>query len=155
MNGKTPERRKNIVLADNEAAERRLFQIILDESKLEVNLTMLSTGDKLLEMLRTTEALPDIIFLDIDMPLKNGIQTLAEIRSDHRLNKIPVIMYTNNLNEKTIDAAWYNRADYYVIKPSDIKQIQLIFEWLLANHTTHKQVRRNRFVINSLDALMD
>ncbi|MCL4104091.1 UNVERIFIED_CONTAM: hypothetical protein GTU68_034953 [Idotea baltica] len=53
-----------------------------------------------IDMLNTTHRLPDVILLDVEMPVKDGIQTLREIRKSVRYSDIPVIMVTSRTGAK-------------------------------------------------------
>jgi CheY-like chemotaxis protein len=149
MNQKTKSESKHIVLTDNEPIERELFQIIVEEIKPPVIFTPVKSGKALLDNLQNMESLPDLIFLDIDMPGKNGIETLIEIKNHEKLSSLPVIMYSGNIDERTIDAAYYNGAQYYFLKPSDINQLQNTIQWLIENKHNFKKPMRHEFVIDS------
>ena len=140
---------KYIVLADNEAPERRLFEIVAGQIIPSVKFESVDSGKKLLDLLEAAESVPDIIFLDMDMPGQNRIETLIEIRKQSNLGFIPIVMYSVNLDERGMDAAYYNGAAYYFIKPTNLKRMQLTIEWLLTNLPGHKQVHRDRFVIEA------
>lgn len=148
MNQKTKSASRHIVLADNEPVERELFQIIVEEIKPQVIFTPHKSGKALLDALHKMESLPDLIFLDIDMPGKNGIETLIEIKNHEKLHHLPVIMYSGNQDERTIDAAYYNGAQYYFLKPSDINQLQNTIQWLIETKDSFKKPVRHEFVID-------
>src|SRR5258705_11979617 len=86
-----------ILLAEDDEDDRELFKAALKEVKPEVKVEMVDDGQKLMSYLTSTdEAHPDIIFLDINMPCKDGIQCLKEIRGNKKLDDVPVIMFSTS-----------------------------------------------------------
>jgi CheY-like chemotaxis protein len=77
----------NIVLTDDDADDRLFFQLALDGMAINSKLMMKNDGVALMEYLEAAETLPDIIFLDLNMPLKSGYECLREIRSDGKYRK--------------------------------------------------------------------
>ena len=65
---------------------------------------------------------PDIILLDINIPIFNGHEVLQQIKADPNLKKIPVIMLTTSSNQKDIDKAYENHCNSYIKKPLEIKE---------------------------------
>ena len=68
------------------------------------------------------EQLPQLILLDINMPRKDGLQALKEIKQDVHLCKIPVIMFTTSVAPKDIERAYALGANCYVTKPQTVKE---------------------------------
>src|ERR1035438_9176072 len=93
----------NILLADDDADERYFFEIVLKELPIATNLKTVPDGERLMEYLsQNLDNLPDVLFLDIIMPRKNGIECLTEIMSNEKLKRIPVIMYSNSVGDDYI-----------------------------------------------------
>jgi len=67
-------------------------------------------------------ALPDLILLDLNLPGKNGREVLAEIKSDPRLKRVPVIILTTSQAEEDILKAYHLHANGYIVKPVDLDQ---------------------------------
>ena len=65
-------------------------------------------------------ARPDLILLDINIPIYNGIEVLKKIKSDKTLKKIPVIMLTTSSQQRDVDSAYLNHANSYVTKPIEM-----------------------------------
>jgi two-component system response regulator len=66
--------------------------------------------------------LPDLIFLDWNIPKKDGRELLADIKADERLRRIPVVIMTSSAAERDIIDAYSLHANSYIIKPMDLKQ---------------------------------
>ncbi|MFW5709808.1 MAG: response regulator, partial [Chloroflexota bacterium] len=65
---------------------------------------------------------PDIILLDLNLPLKDGREVLAEIKADDDLKRIPIIILTTSTNQEDIFAAYDLHANCYITKPLDMRR---------------------------------
>jgi CheY-like chemotaxis protein len=68
---------------------------------------------------------PDLILLDINLPLKNGHEVLGEIKASDATKKIPVIILSTSSNKKDIDKAYEKHVNCFVTKPLDISEFIL------------------------------
>jgi CheY-like chemotaxis protein len=121
-----------ILLADDDDDDRVLFQDALNDVNPRTQLKTVEDGEKLMKYLASVDGVhPDIIFLDINMPCKDGKQCLKEIRSNKELDKVPVIMFSTSNYEKDVEETFKNGANLYVSKPSffkdEVKVLQKIF----------------------------
>lgn len=66
---------------------------------------------------------PDLVLLDINLPIKNGHEVLQTIKSDDRTNHIPVIMLTTSSSKKDVELSRKHRADGYFIKPFKVNEL--------------------------------
>jgi len=71
---------------------------------------------------------PDILLLDINMPKKNGFEVLKEIKSDQRLQNLPVTMLTSSNEEEDIARSYSEGACSYLIKPVNFSDFQKLIE---------------------------
>ena len=108
-----------ILYVDDDSEDREIFVEILEEIDPKIKVMEASNGIETINLLASGE-LPDIIFLDINMPLLNGDQTLVEIRKNERLNDTKVVMYSTSVNQKSIPT-YINLNAQYVNKPCTIK----------------------------------
>jgi CheY-like chemotaxis protein len=65
---------------------------------------------------------PDLIILDINIPIFNGHEVLERIKQDEKLKKIPVIILTTSSNQKDIDRAYENHCNTYIKKPLEMEE---------------------------------
>lgn len=76
---------------------------------------------------------PDLVFLDLNMPKKNGWEVLAEVKTDPKLKRIPVIVMTNSVDQDDVNSIYDLHANCYLRKPSDLdellRQIRIIEEF--------------------------
>jgi CheY-like chemotaxis protein len=117
---------KNIFLADDDSDDIFLFREALKEVTGNVVVHVAENGDVLLKMLASQLHEPDLIFLDLNMPIKNGFQSLEEIRANNSYNNIPVAILSTTSDEKAIATAHQGGANAYITKPvafADLKKI--------------------------------
>lgn len=115
---------KRIYLADDDEDDAFLFKDVLDGLNKKVQLTIAVDGLKLIALLEQADTLPDLIFTDLNMPLKNGFQCLQEIRSRPEWNAIKVIIHSTTSQQSQIDKAYELGADFYLPKLADYRQFE-------------------------------
>ncbi|XZF14627.1 response regulator [Chitinophagaceae bacterium MMS25-I14] len=152
MNSGTDEPKpKNIFLADDDADDRVLFEDALKEICKKTTLTTAIDGTELMEMLhRIPSPLPDVIFLDLNMPRKNGFECLDEIKGDPKLHKIPVIIFSTAAQPNAVSAAYNKGASYYMCKPGTFPLLVSAIKRVLSiNWELHKlQPAKEDFVLS-------
>src|SRR5436190_395702 len=108
----------NIFYADDDDDDRELFKSALNDACITSKLSTFEDGCQLMQHLaEMNQNHPDVIFLDINMPYKNGKCCLKEIRSNHQLNEVPVVMFTTASDQKDIEETFAGGANLYVSKP--------------------------------------
>lgn len=116
----------NILLADDDLDDCRFFKKALEDLAINTNLVIVNDGDELMKYLSETETLPNILFLDINMPRKNGEECLAEIRQDEKYKNLPVVMFSTSNSWGTINKLFNSGAHVYIRKPNDFKQLKQV-----------------------------
>ncbi len=116
-----------VLLVDDHPGDVRLTLEAFSESKVPSSLKVVSDGAEALAYLRQHDShasskLPDLILLDLNLPKKNGLEVLAEIKGDERLKKIPVVVFTTSAVEGDVKRAYECRANSYVTKPLDLDE---------------------------------
>lgn len=122
----------NILLADDDPADCLLFKDALKELPVVARLTVVDNGEQLLEHLtKKRNKLPDVLFLDLNMPRKNGFAALREIKNHTRFQKLPVIIFSTSSQEEGVKRVYSDAAHYYICKPADFSQLKkVIYEAL-------------------------
>lgn len=115
----------NILLADDDKDDCFFFQDALDELKLPVQLTTVNDGEQLLQHLRKVMTnLPHVLFLDFNMPRKNGYECLTEIKKHAIFRTLPVIILSTSYDERIGDRLYQSGAYYYICKPADFNELK-------------------------------
>jgi CheY-like chemotaxis protein len=122
----------NILLADDDEADCRLFKEALEELPITAQLTTVHDGEQLMEYLTKKEnKLPDVLFLDLNMPRKSGYVSLGLIKRDNELLHLPVIIFSTVSEESKVTQVFRDAAHYYIRKPTEFAELKkLIYEAL-------------------------
>jgi len=116
---------RSILLVEDNAGDVRLTREALREADLTVELTAVPDGEQALAFLRNegehaAAQRPDLILLDLNLPKKNGLEVLEEIRHDPALRTTPVIMLTTSSSSRDVTASYDRGVNCYVVKPLDL-----------------------------------
>ncbi len=117
----------HILLIEDNPADARLVHEALVEAKLACKLNWKNTGGEALAFLRETVAVdqaaaPDLILLDLNLPGVHGQEILVEIKTDPRLQHIPVIVLSSSTAKADVMDAYRAHANAYVAKPTQFSQ---------------------------------
>jgi CheY-like chemotaxis protein len=118
---------KNILFIDDDEDDVEIFKEIIHEISTYINILSLSNGLEIEEVL--THWLPDIIFIDYNMPFINGIDCLKMIRRNKNFNKIPIIFYSSYFDK--VKEAYKNGANYVIIKQARVENIKSSIQTVL------------------------
>ncbi len=122
----------NIALADDDEDDRLFFQEAIEEIAVRTKLSLFQNGKELMDYLNLPNViLPNLIFLDLNMPIKNGMQCLKEIRNNPLLNPISIAIYSTSSSEKDIEETFVNGANIYLNKPSNFSKLRESIEKVL------------------------
>lgn len=116
-----------VLMVEDNPGDVELTRQALEDSKLVNYLHAVSDGLEALDFLRkegvyVNAPRPDLIFLDLNLPKKDGREVLAEIKSDPKLKHIPVVILTSSEAEIDILTSYQVHANCYVTKPVDLYQ---------------------------------
>lgn len=122
----------HILLAEDDADDRDLFMEALSVVDPSIRLVMVDDGEKLLDHLDKSTDIPDWIFLDLNMPKKNGKECLTELKRNGKTQEIPVVIYTTSLNSRDIDETFNRGAACFIRKPASFKELTSILNKCIA-----------------------
>lgn len=93
-----------ILLAEDDKDDQELFTEALKATRVPAEVITVQNGQELMDTLKDgSESKPDIIFIDINMPIKGGKEALAEIKSDQELKEVPAVMLSTSNHPKDIE----------------------------------------------------
>lgn len=108
-----------IIIAEDDADDRLLIEDALNENNISSeDLMFVDDGEALIETLDANTASPCMVFLDLNMPKKDGRQALKEIKEDKRFKHIPVIVFSTSNSVDDIKTSYQNGVNTYFTKPS-------------------------------------
>jgi len=140
----------NILLADDDTDDCIFFKQASDELQIPLHLTTVNDGEQLMQLLlNENDELPDVLFLDLNMPRKNGFECLSEIKLSEKLNQLAVIIFSTSYEKEVVNQLYNNGAQYFIRKPSEFSQFKKIIQQtitLIAQGNISQPTREN-FVI--------
>lgn len=141
----------HILLADDDEDDRLFFREALQEIKVKTVVTLVNDGMQLMNYLNNPgNHLPNVVFLDLNMPLKNGMDCLIEIRKNSRLKDLAIAIYSTSSTEEYIEDAFVKGANIYIKKPDDFAVLKLVLEQVInLNWQYHTSgLKRENFLLN-------
>jgi CheY-like chemotaxis protein len=121
-----------LILADDDDDDCYLFKDALKDLQVLTDLKIVNDGVRLMEALSTYNMLPSALFLDLNMPRKNGFECLSEIRLQQKLMQLPVIIFSTSLEMASVKLLYEKGANYYIRKPSDFSKLKNVIGKVLA-----------------------
>lgn len=110
----------HILLADDDTDDCLFFEDALACTPLTTKFTAVHVGEQLMKLLNNeTYKLPDILFLDLNMPRKNGFECLAEIKQNKKLKALPVVVFSTSFEQEVVNRLYNNGAQYFIRKPAE------------------------------------
>jgi two-component system response regulator len=110
------------LLVEDNPGDVRLMREAIAITGIELTLDVAKDGVEAIDRLKggARDAPPDIILLDLNLPLKSGRQVLAEIKQSERLRRIPVIVFSNSMSSDDVDDTYALHANSYIAKPAGL-----------------------------------
>lgn len=124
---------RDVLIAEDDFDDYAFFELAVKEISISIGVRHAKDGEVLFEKLK--EALPDLLFLDIEMPCKDGVSCLLEIRKNPRYNNMPVVMFTGHTKPSYVNKTYQNGANFFLLKPDTfpalVEKLRYIFsiEW--------------------------
>ena len=151
----SPPRELNILLADDDKDDCLLFKEALEELQLQTTLTLVHDGEQLMQLLtKNSNEIFDVLFLDLNMPRKNGFACLEEIKHIDKLKSLPVIIFSTFYDQSVAELLYKNGAQHYIGKPANFYELRKIIEeaLLLVSEENSLQPPKEKFLLRSLKA---
>jgi CheY-like chemotaxis protein len=122
----------HILLADDDKDDCLFFKEALEELKVKALLTLVSDGQQLMQRLKSdSDILPDVLFLDLNMPRKNGMECLAEIKQSEILRELPVIIFSTSYEQEIVNVLYKSGAQHYIRKPNSFSLLAAVIKQAL------------------------
>lgn len=124
-----------LLLVEDSETDIRLTQLAFERSKLESELHVVRDGQAALDYLQRRGGFadakrPDLVLLDLNLPILSGSEVLARIRDDSGLEKIPVLILTASDAETDIFESFEKQVNCYVTKPADLRRYAGVIEMI-------------------------
>lgn len=146
-----PPKALHILFVDDDSDESYLFNEALEHIGLTVNLSRAIDGNDLLKFLKHNTP-PDLIFMDLNMPYKDGLEALAEIRSNEAFANLPIVIYSTTRNAVFMDACYEKGANLFVIKPNNFDgMVEVVNKVCLIDWKVLHEYSREEFVLKATE----
>jgi DNA-binding response OmpR family regulator len=138
----------HVLIAEDDEDDFEIFSSAINEMPFEILLSRAEDGNVLIKFL--ANEIPDILFLDVLLPCKDGRACIREIRSNKRFDELPVITYSSIRQEETIEFFYREGANLFVFKPSSFNELKEILQKILSINwkTTMYFPPKAQFVMN-------
>ncbi len=150
MKPEPPHTPLTILLADDDTDDCFFFEKALKEIPIDTHLTVINNGENMMNYLfEHAEHLPDVLFLDLNMPRKNGFECITEIKLSKKLNQLPVVVFSTSFEQEVVKLLYQNGAQYFIRKPSEFSQFKKIIQQtlILIKQKNISQPTEDNFVI--------
>jgi len=122
----------HILLADDDADDRQFFTEAIGELKMEHKLSVFADGRELMDYLEHPDnqaiKVPQILFLDLNMPCKTGLDCLKEIRENSKYSNLSIAIYSTSSSEKDVEESFIGGANIYIKKPNDFTKLKKVIK---------------------------
>ena len=141
----------HVLLADDDENDREFFIEAFEEIKIKTVVKTVNDGRELMKsLIHSEELLPHVLFLDLNMPYKGGMECLKEIKRDERFKDISIAIYSTSATEEDIEEAFVSGANVYIKKPSDYGALKKVLsEVITINWQYHSSdLNRDNFFLS-------
>ena len=135
----------NIALADDDSDDRLFFTEAFDELKLRSKVLLFKDGIELMEYLNDTDnTLPNLLFLDLNMPKKSGLECLKDIKATSRLSDMVIAIYSTSASEEDIENTFVKGANVYIKKPNDFEKLKKVLSEVVTTNWQYQTSGLNK-----------
>lgn len=118
-----------IILADDDEDDRMFFTDAFEELRIATKIQTFENGVELMNHLNNEDTvLPEIIFLDLNMPKKNGFECLLELKANQKFKEVAIAIYSTSSSEEHVEETFVNGANIYIKKPSDFNALKKVLQ---------------------------
>lgn len=122
------QRPRRVLVVDDDPTIRRVLTLNLEADGYEVSVA--GDGDEAKELARSIH--PDVVILDVMMPVADGYSVLRALRSSPQTDDIPVVMLSARASDDEVFQGWQSGADSYVTKPFELDEVMSLVEKMVA-----------------------
>ena len=119
----------NVLIAEDDDDDFYIFSVAIEETSFTVILSRAENGEILLELMEKN--LPDILFLDLLMPCKDGRACLKEIRANKRYDSVPIVIYSSMSDLASIEYCYREGSNLYLLKSATFQELRTVLERIL------------------------
>lgn len=134
-----------IALADDDEDDRFFFEEAFEELKIKSKVVTFHDGDYLMDYLNDESCnLPNLLFLDLNMPRKSGMECLSEIKANPRFKNIAIAIYSTSASDEDVENTFVKGANIYIKKPNDFEVLKKILSEVVTINWQYKTSGLNK-----------
>lgn len=139
---------KHVLMADDDRDHALLFERIIKQEYPFMQISYVQDGKRLIQFLHLNPV--DLLFLDLNMPCKNGYECLQEIRKDPSVQDLPIVVYSGSAHLSDIQKSFLHQADFYLVKPFITDHLRTAVRMILSvDWKDDPPIKRHYFINNS------
>ena len=139
---------KHLLMADDDRDHAILFERVIKKEYPQTKISFVHDGEQLIQFLHLNKV--DLLFLDLNMPCKNGYECLQQIRRDVSLKDLPIIVYSGSAQLSDIQKSFLYEADFYLVKPFITDHLKKAIKMILSvDWNNDPPIKRHYFINNS------
>lgn len=139
---------KSIILTDDDEDDRDIFRSALHTTHADITLHTFDDGEALRQYIcHDKTEMPQLIFLDINMPRLNGFECLTKLRAKYKPHELPVVMYTTSTQKADHEKALRLGANLYAHKPTDYHSLKILITKVLLIDWQDRQTTQDNFLM--------
>ncbi|WP_456311593.1 response regulator [Pseudomonas shirazensis] len=133
-----------IFYVDDDPDDRMFFEEVTQQ--IGESISLFELGDQMLVQLENPPPNPSVIFLDLNMPVKDGFEVLQEIKQNLNLKDVPVVILSTTNNAETVSKCFELGASLYVKKSMSIDDLKSSLEYVLSINWDEHSVSHSNFL---------
>lgn len=133
-----------LLLADDDKDDCDLFREALDELPVTADLSTVHDGEQLMQLLSKKKPLPQLLFLDLNMPRKNGFECLSEIKKNDALKDLPVVIFSTSYDRDIVNLLYTKGAHFYISKPNEFDKLKDVIHQALSSVAQNDTIQPQR-----------
>ena len=134
-----------IAVVDDDQDDRELFIDVVKEIENFLVILQFENGSTFLNYLKKSKSdLPNLVFLDLNMPIMGGMQCLVRLREFVNVDELPVVIYSTSSSTQYIDEAYSLGANLYIPKPNDFNDLKRCVDSVLKMVLDEKMITPNK-----------
>jgi DNA-binding NtrC family response regulator len=123
----------DVLLADDDSDDCLLFKDALSEFPISTHLMVVNDGEQLMNLLVGIFKIPEVLFLDLNMPRKNGFECLSEMKTMQRLQQMPIVIFSTSFDIDIVKKLYNEGAHYYIRKPNEFRKFTEIVHYAISS----------------------
>lgn len=122
----------DVLLADDDSDDWLLFKDALSALPISTYLIVVNDGEQLMNLLASIFRIPEILFLDLNMPRKNVFECLADMKTMQRLQYIPIVIFSPSFDIDLVKKLYNKGSHYYMRKPNEFRKFTQIVYYAIS-----------------------